>query len=99
LSQQTDQRERDFAFAQIAQNRFAEFCSVRGEIKQIVNQLESYAEIQPVIGERAPLLFVRPAQNPPNSAARAEQVAGLAADDLQVLIFSDAHIPDERQLD
>src|SRR5262245_40244411 len=61
LSQQADQRERYFSFAQIAQNRFAEFRRVRGKIEQVVDQLKRYAETQSVIGERAPLLFVRAA--------------------------------------
>ena len=81
------------------QDRLAQLFHVRGEIKQVIDQLEGNAQIQAVIGQRFSLLRRAAAHDRADAATGAEQVGGFAGDNLQMLLFGDARIADQGQLD
>ena len=98
LPLQVDERQRDLAFAQVAADRLAHRPRVAGEVEEIVHELERHAEVEAVLAQRL-LAFVRDlAQHPADLAAAAEEVGGLAADDVEVLVLGDVGVAVLRQL-
>src|SRR5262245_8580560 len=57
LPLQVDERERHFAFPEIASDWLSHSFSVTGVIKQIVDQLERDAEIETVLAKRVLVIF------------------------------------------
>ena len=64
-----DQRQRDFAFFQIAEHRLAELFGGSGEIQQIIHQLKCQAGVAAVVGERF-FLFAARGRREPRRGAR-----------------------------
>ena len=90
--QQEDDRQRDLAFAQVAADRLAERHGVGGVVEQIVDELERDAEVEAVLAQRVGPLGADVAEHAADLRAAAEQVGGLAADDLEVLVLGDVDV-------
>src|SRR5947207_2764289 len=63
--------------------------SGRGEVQQIVNQLEGRAQVQTVVAQRLLLALVCPAEDRADLAAGAEEIRGLAQQYVEVLLLAD----------
>src|SRR5215472_559220 len=68
-----NQRQRNFAFLQVAKNRLAELLRGGGEIEKIVDQLERQPGVLAVVGERLLFLFAQTAKHRAKARAAAEQ--------------------------
>src|SRR5262249_9776173 len=98
LPQQMYQRERQLPFAQIAANRLADRVGVSREVQQVVDDLKSDAQVEPVVAQRLLTISIHAAEHPTNLRATAEQVSRLPTNDLEVLVFSDIGVAVLRQL-
>ena len=98
LLQQMDERQRHLAFAQVAADRLAERLGVAGEVQQVVDELERDAEVEAVLAQRLLLLVLDLAEHAADLRAAAEQVRGLAADDVEVLVLGDVGVAVLREL-
>ena len=91
-AQEKDDRQGDFAFAQVAADRLAERGGVGGVVEQVVDQLERDAEVEAVVAQRVGLLRRDVAEHPADLRAPAEQEGGLAPDDLEMLVLGDVDV-------
>ena len=78
ILQRKNQRQRHFAFLQIAQHRLAQLFGRRREIQQIVHQLKRQPRIAPVFGERFFDMLRLLAQHRAEPRASAEEARRLA---------------------
>ena len=88
----SDQRKRHLAFTEVGAHRLAQGDSVPRKVEQVIDQLECHAQIEPVLLQRRFLISADPAKHATNLRAAAEEIGGLAADDLQVLLFGDIRV-------
>src|SRR4029453_19036044 len=91
--QQENDGQRDLAFAQIAADGLAKRRLVGRVIEEIVDQLKGDAEIEPEVSQRLFLFLADTAQHSADLGAAAEQVRALAANDFEVLLSADVHVP------
>src|SRR6266849_1777506 len=74
------------SFLQIRQRRFAEYLGAGGEVEQIVDQLETNAEVETVVEEGSGGAFRQIDKIRRNAATGAEERGRLTADDLEIVI-------------
>ena len=92
LAQQVDERQRHLAFTQVGADWLAERSGVAGEIEQVVDHLEGDAEVECVLAQRFLLLRGDAAEHAADLRRAAEQVGGLAPDDVEVLVLGDVGV-------
>src|ERR1043166_4687569 len=97
LFEQVDERQRDLAFQEVNARGLAERALVGGEVEQVVNKLEGDAEAHAVVAKRRLPRVVSAAEDRADLAAGAEEVGGLALEDVEVLLLGNVRAPDERE--
>ncbi len=90
--------QRHLAFAEIGADRLPQRPGVTREVEQIVHELEGDAEIEPVLAERLRLLLADLPEHAADLRAAAEEIRGLAPDDVEVLLLGDVGVAVLREL-
>jgi len=94
-----NQRQRDFAFLQVAQHRFSKLLRRRRKIKKIIHELKCEARIPPILRERLLFFAFEAAQHGAESRATAEETCGLIRGQPQRIFFGYVDAANFCQLD
>jgi len=89
-----NKRERNFAFFEIAQHRLAQLLRGRGEIKEVIYQLERQACVAAVLGQSQFVGALETAKDCAEAGAASEQTSCLVRRQLNRVVFGDIHATD-----
>src|SRR5208337_776454 len=89
-----DQRQRDFAFFQIAEHRLAELLAGSGEVEKVVHKLEGQTGIAPIFREGLFVLVAQAAQHATEPRAAAEEAGGFVGGQFQGIFLGHIHAAD-----
>ena len=94
-----DERERDLAFLEVAEDGLAELFAGGGKVKQVVHQLEGETGIPAIIGEGFFVFFVETTENAAEAGAPAKETGGLIGRKLEGVVLRDINAADLFELE